>query len=427
MTALLLCPSSSDRPQLLHAVQDAGHEASVVETAAQAVSVIAHEAVGLVIVDLAAGVEALRFIRKQRASHRGRTSIVCVADRRQPCSSAEALRLGVADIITRPVRRSDVAAAIANALEMKQLAARPAEAPPEPVDADDGVFSVSPAMRDVMGIARRVATSRCGVLIVGERGSGRATIAHAIHLHGREDGAPFVRITCSDVRTADLDEVLDGGTPPGSTVYLSDIGELPRAAQARLEDRLRTAVSGGRRPVRFIAGSQPRIAEWMDRGIVRRGLIEALGIVRIDLPPLRQRPQDIPLLATHFLKESCRQAEVPAKTYSRSALTLMSALPWPGNASELRSLADRLSVLVVGGVVRMEDVLANVRLGGAEAVGRQRESLRQARERFERDYIMGVLQHHHGRMGDAARDLGIERTNLYRKIRQLNIRWAPNP
>jgi len=176
--------------------------------------------------------------------------------------------------------------------------------------------------------------------------------------------------------------------------------------------------------LRFIAATPPRVDDWVDRGDLRADLVEALGVVRIELPPLRQRTEDIPLLATHFLKEACRRNGIPPKTFSRSALTLLSAMPWPGNASELRALTERLAVLITRGVVLLEDVLANVRLEGAEALGGPSGTLREARERFERDYVASVLQHHRGRMGDAARELGIERTNLYRKIKQLNIRWT---
>src|SRR5205814_3907424 len=127
--------------------------------------------------------------------------------------------------------------------------------------------------------------------------------------------------------------------------------------------------------------------------------------------PLRHRRDDIPVLATHFLKEACRRNDVPGKSFSRGALALLSALPWTGNATELRALAERLSIVVPRGVLLLEDVLANVRLDAGEAIGVPRGSLRSARERFERGYVTAVLQHHHGRMGAAAKDLGIERTN----------------
>jgi two-component system nitrogen regulation response regulator NtrX len=211
---------------------------------------------------------------------------------------------------------------------------------------------------------------------------------------------------------------------PGSTVYLDDLNELPVAAQRQLLEIVRQRQGADTEDLRFVAGVAPRVDDWVARGDLRPDLIDALGVVRIELPPLRQRTEDIALLATHFLKEACRRNGIPAKAFSRSALTLLAALPWPGNAAELRVLTERLAVLVTRGVVLLEDVLANVRLEGAEALGGRSGTLREARERFERDYVAGVLQHHRGRMGDAAKELGIERTNLYRKIRQLNIRWT---
>jgi DNA-binding NtrC family response regulator len=121
------------------------------------------------------------------------------------------------------------------------------------------------------------------------------------------------------------------------------------------------------------------------------------------------------LLATHFLKEACRRNGIPAKAFSRSALTLLGALPWPGNTAELRLSPSVLAVLVTRGVVLLEDVLANVRLEGAEALGGRSGTLREARERFERDLRGHRPPTPRGRMGDAARELGIERTNLYRR------------
>jgi two-component system nitrogen regulation response regulator NtrX len=203
------------------------------------------------------------------------------------------------------------------------------------------------------------------------------------------------------------------------------MNELDEATQRDISDLLRRrGVADNPLDLRFIAGAASRVDDWVARGDLRADLVETLGIVRIELPPLRQRTEDIPLLATHFLKESCRRNQIPPKTFSRSALTLLAALPWPGNTAELRALAERLAVLITRGVVLLEDVLANVRLDGAEALGGPSGTLREARERFERDYVAAVLQHHRGRMGDAARELGIERTNLYRKIKQLNIRWT---
>jgi DNA-binding NtrC family response regulator len=252
-------------------------------------------------------------------------------------------------------------------------------------------------------------------------------VARAIHARSpRRDGA-FVKIACAAAEPADLAPLLKPDEGSRTTVYLEDLAELRHDMQLALDAWLRPRTKAGPAPIdeasrpRVIAGAQPRVFEFLDRGLLSRDLVEELSVVRIDLEPLRRRSQDIPLLALHFLKEACRQANVPTKTFSRGASQLLRAMPWRGNAAELKSLCERLTVLVPRGVVLLEDVLAHVHLDGAEAIGRSDETLRQARERFERDYVAAVVEQNRGRIGAAARQLGIERTNLYRKLKQLNI------
>jgi DNA-binding NtrC family response regulator len=406
-----------------------GHQVLVVESGAQATAAMVGKQVDALLVDLAGGPDALKFLRKQRGqpSH---PPVVCIADRRRPDAASEALRLGIVDLVSRPVRADDLTAALANAREFGNVS-RAAGAPEQPDPGEDTVFGASPAMRDVLGIVHRVAPSRCAVLLVGERGTGREMIARAIHEQSSRRDLPFVKVVCGDVASPELERLLAGHIVAGTTVYLEGLGELPGEAQLRVQAFIRDRLDMGRGdgdhtagPLRFIAGAEPSVYEEAERGTFRRGLLELVGVVRIDLPPLRQRTGDIPLLATFFLKEACRRADVPSKTFSRSALTLLAALPWFGNAAELRSLTERLAVLIPRGVILLEDVLESVRFEHAEALGRPRESLRVARERFERDYVASVLKQHRGRMGAAARQLGIERTNLYRKIKQLNIHWT---
>jgi two-component system response regulator AtoC len=432
VTILVFTSVPGARESLADAVLEPGHDLIAVESAAQAVARLAG-GVDLLIVDLATA-EAVKFFRKH-AARRGPAPILCVADRRRPDVSAEALRLGAVDIIARPIRRDDVTAAVANAREFARVARDP-EAVPDAPELPEGVFGTSSAMRDVLAIVRRVAPSRCGVLVVGERGTGREMVARAIHAYGPRRDKPFFKIVCGAEWSAEFERLMNGGFPPGSTIYLEDLGELLPEAQILLEGSIRqesgkpeTVAAAAAEPdngtgsLRFVGSTVPRILDASMRGTVRASLLEAIAVVQIDLPQLRQRVQDIPLLALYFLKDACGRAAVPSKTFSRSALTLLAALPWTGNAAELRSLCERLAILIPRGIVLLEDVLANVRFDHTEALGRPRESLREARERFERDYITSVLQHHRGRMAEAARDLGVERTNLYRKIKQLNIRW----
>lgn len=422
---LLLAPDTPDRAEVAAFLTERRQLFTAMDPyTADAVKVARAEGFGAIIVDLIAP-DAIKFLKKY-AGQPDRVPVVCIADRRQPSASSEALRLGAIDIVTRPFRADEVMTALANAREFSAAAERNNDLAAPPLDVPvDGVFGASPVMRDVLGIVRRVAASRCAVLLVGERGTGREMVARTIHGHGPRRHNPFIRIACDDgASEQELGPLLNGSPRDGATVYLDNVGDLPLDLQIRLEDYLRRASGGPADGMRFLAGAQPRFHDRVERGIVRADFADALSVVRIDLPPLRQRPQDIPLLALFFLKEACRRNTAPLKTFSRSALMLLAALPWPGNASELRSLCERIAVLVPRGVVLLEDVLAHVRFDGVEALGGPKETLRQARDRFERDYVAAVLQQHRGRMGAAARHLGIERTNLYRKIKQLNIRWV---
>jgi DNA-binding NtrC family response regulator len=292
------------------------------------------------------------------------------------------------------------------------------------------------------------------MLICGERGSGREMIARAIHQHGTNRNAPFVKMDCSGPTPEDIELQLFGvlnkrtvaSGPPerrsleriarnsrladaaGGILFLENVAELPARAQARLVRVLRDRevfIDDGRDAVpmdiRPIAAVDGAINSALDEGRLRPDLHERLSLIRVDVPALRQRREDIPVLATHFLKELCKASGKPVKTLTRPALTLLAALPWRGNALELRTLLERLILLAPGGLIRLEDVLAHTQLEGSVSPNGLDATLRQARAKFERDYIAAVLQHHRGRIADAAKVLGIQRTNLYRKMRRLNL------
>jgi two-component system, NtrC family, nitrogen regulation response regulator NtrX len=307
-------------------------------------------------------------------------------------------------------------------------------------------------MRPVMELVQRAAAGQCGIMICGERGSGREMIARAIHAHSVHRTAPFVTVDCSapDPEEVELQLfgmlVKRGGNAPerrslerlrrnsrlheasGGFLFLENVAEMPARAQARLvralrdrevfmeEARERISLS-----VRVIASADGSINTALEEGRLRPDLYERLSLIRIDVPALRQRREDIPALATHFLKELCQQNGSPLKTLTRPALTLLSALPWRGNVPELKGLLERLILLVPQGLIRLEDVLAHTPLEGSPTPVRLDATLRQARARFESEYIAAVLQHHRGRIADAARVLGVQRTNLYRKMRRLNL------
>lgn len=402
-----------------------------------------------VLLDLSRGAAALqiaREIRTQRAS----TLMFAVVDARRPDLTTEAVLAGMADVFARPLggRR------VANAIE-RELKYEARESIPAALENGDDLYGHSVAMRDVMTLIGRAAGMRAGVLIRGEEGTGRQVAARAIHtLQSNHDGA-FVAVDCAACDGEELDAELFGAASRaahgdagngskglervsrhgrlhnarGGTIYLQNIAEAPTRVQARLarllRDREAVMTESGETvsfDVRPMAGVDPGFETAVQDGRVREDLFRRLSVLRIDMPPLRNRREDIPALANYFLREICASLRVPPKTLSRSALSLLSALPWRGNAAELRRLLDSVVTGMQGGRgIALEDVLAHVRLDGGAGLFSSGGTLKQARSRFEKEYIATVLEQHRGRISEAARTLGIQRTNLYRKMRSLKV------
>jgi DNA-binding NtrC family response regulator len=170
----------------------------------------------------------------------------------------------------------------------------------------------------------------------------------------------------------------------------------------------------------FVAGEETAAASHAG-GQLRRELYDRVSQIEIEVPPLRRRREDIPVLAVSLLGELCHALRAPRQQFSRAALTVLGVLPWPGNGRELRHLVETLVRSVEHPVIQLEDVLGQVKLDGAAPRVDAAGSLREARAHFEREWISASLMKHQGRVEDAAKALGIQRTNLYRKIRQLNV------
>lgn len=403
-------------------------------------------AVSICLIDLRENGDALRAVRAVRTQH-PLAVIIGIADPERPATSTDAIRAGIFDVLPRPATTRDLEALIVNAREQRALPSIPVSG----TETQSGIVAVSSAMRLVMDVVHRAAPGRCGVLICGERGAGREMVARAIHALEPNRRAPFVAVDCTpsaedvELRLFGLPSRRGGAArerrtleritsdcalrrAQGGMLFLENVAELPARAQVRLVRILRDReayVGAGSDvepvDVRPIAKVEGAVETALEEGRLRVDLYERLALVRIDVPALRQRREDIPLLAAQFLKELCRRDDKPLKTLTRSSLTLLAALPWKGNAPELWGLLERLVAVVPQGLIRLEDVLAHVQLEGSVSPAGFDATLRQARARFERDYIAAVLQHQHGRIAEAAKLLGIQRTNLYRKMRRLNL------
>jgi two-component system nitrogen regulation response regulator NtrX len=320
--------------------------------------------------------------------------------------------------------------------------------------AANSIFAKSQRMQRVVAQIEEAATSRAGVLITGERGTGRELVARAIHEAGSPGSAPFVAASCAHIAPHNLEHALFGGEAPaarkgngstgqdhvapgsllyeaiGGTLYFTQICEIPDRVQARLARLLRDgeAVISGRDKtmpldIRPIAVTSPSCDADVIEGRLREDLIRRFSAVRIDVPPLRERREDVPALVSHFIEKTCRIAGAQPKPVTGPALAVLCALPWRDNVRELQAVVDVLVLRARGDAIELEDVLEQVRLDGALAslpVG-LKGTLKEARVHFERDYISAVLEHHFGRIPETAQALGIQRTNLYRKLRTLRL------
>jgi DNA-binding NtrC family response regulator len=317
--------------------------------------------------------------------------------------------------------------------------------PPWPAE----LLGSSPLVRRLREQIRRTADGAGRAMVVAEPGLDAAAVARAIHACGGSRSAPLVEVDCANGNPAEVEAALFG--PPaerssrrskvlesvgpdcgltaaaGGTLYLAHVSDLPAAAQARLARIVRDGevlVGGTVQPskigVRMIAGCAPTIEAEVEQGGFRADLYRRLSTIRLDVPPLRLRPEDIPAIARHVMERTALARGVAARGFTKAALALLSALPWPGNVEELAAVLGRLPAGVPSALVHVEDLLAEV--GGEwRATRASGASLREAKRQFEREYIASVLRQHGWRMGEAARALGIQRTNLYRKARQLNI------
>lgn len=423
----------------------AGFGLTVASDVAEALPLVGDGSIRLCLLDLTQDRAALTAVRLIRARH-AHVALAGVVDVTNPVIAAEALNAGVTDLLPWPVEADELAVLLAHARE-RATADVPTPAAPH------GLFIESPAMRQLSSELAVVAASHQHVCLVGEVSTGRTLIARTLHGLSGRDADRFVTLDCS-ADPADLERRLFGtgaereparsglgsgervhrdgalARANGGTLFVSHLAEAPARLQARLARVLRDREATGdgtsvfALDVRVMLAVEPDVDTLVADGRLHADLVSRVSQVRLDVPPLRRRSQDIPLLVSYFARQVAEAQKTTPRRFSRAALALLSALPWHGNAVELLSTVDVLTRSVTRRVVQIEDVLAHAALDGGTTRIDTTGSLREARARFERECISAMLMRHHGRVGDAAKALGIQRTNLYRKVRQLNVSRA---
>jgi len=355
-------------------------------------------------------------------------------------TAIEALRLGAVDYLLKPFRHEELIAKVQRLAEHRRLVLENRNLR-RTVDAEakNSIVGEGPSIRKVLETVDRVASLPTHVLITGESGTGKDLIARAVHERGSRAKAPFVPINCAAIPEPLLESELFGHTKGAftgatehkegllktageGTIFLDELGDMPLSLQAKLlraiESREIQPVGSTRRvqiQARIVAATHRDLRELARAGKFREDLFYRLAVVEIPVAPLRERREDIPMLANHFVAKYARELGRPVRGIARDALALLAGHDWRGNVRELSNALERAVIFAAGEQITAADLPDPVRA----AVPRDPEyqvNLREATAEFERAHIMRIIEQCGGNKRKAAKLLGLGVTSLYRKL-----------
>ena len=382
------------------------------------------------------GIELLKAIRQNAAS-----PAIMISGHGAIADAVEATRAGAFDFLEKPLGRDRVLLAIKNALEQGALR-RENERLREMVGGAPKMIGESPAWTRIVEQASMAARSDARVLLIGESGTGKELLAAHIHNSSPFAAGPFVKVNCAAIPTELLETELFGhekgsftgatGTrrgkfelADGGTIFLDEVGDLHGASQAKLLRVLQEGefhrVGGEqiiRVSVRVISATNRDLASLVTQEKFREDLYYRLSVVPIRVPALRERPHDIRLLARYFLDEFCARNNFRAKMLDETVMPALESYAWPGNARELRNVVERMAILTPGERITRESAPVEVRV---QREAGPKSTIQEARESAEREHILRALEETNWNVSGAARTLGMERTNLHKRIRALGL------
>ncbi len=427
-------------------LEDEGYRVTVVGNGADALRALAEEVPDLVFLDIwmpgQDGLETLGEIRRQRPQ----VAVIMISGHATIETAVKAIHLGAYDFIEKPLSLEKVLLTVNRALEHARLA-RENETLRARLDDRIEITGDSPLVRALREQIAIAAPSMGRVLIQGENGSGKELVARAIHgLSARAD-RPFVEVNCAAIPEELIESELFGHEKgaftgalarrrgrfelaDGGTLFLDEVGDMSLKTQAKvlraLEEQSFERI-GGRETikvdVRIIAASNRDLPGLIGQGRFREDLYYRLNVIPIEVPALRTRRQDIPPLIDHFLAVFCAENGKRPKSISADALAYFLAYDWPGNVRELRNMVERLVIMTAGDLVAPDDLPTPLRPKSVAptALDGRDTTLREARDNFERAYILAELRAHDWNMTRTAERLGIERSHLYRKVKAYKI------
>jgi two-component system nitrogen regulation response regulator NtrX len=378
-------------------------------------------------------------------------------------TAVKAIKLGAYDYIEKPLSLENVTLRVKHALEQFRLEEENRSLRTK-VQRKFELVGQSPAMQQLRQLIDTAGPTNSRVLVGGENGTGKELVARAIHLQSARADRPFVAVNCAAIPETLIESELfghekgsfSGATSmkrgqfeqaDGGTLFLDEIGDMSLNTQAKvlraLQEQQFNRVGGTKLlkvDVRVLAASNKDLMKEIEKGTFREDLYYRLNVVPIVVPPLRERREDIPLLIRHFMKLHAEEQGLRTKEVTPDAMAVFQQYEWPGNIRELRNLIERLMIMVPGNVIdgAQASMTLQVKAPGAVAAATPAvqtaasplftqpfDSLRDARNAFEKEYIARKLREHHWNISRTAEDLKIERSHLHRKIKLLDVEMRP--
>jgi DNA-binding NtrC family response regulator len=403
-----------------------------------------HDGVAVLVTDLKMpridGLQLLR-LAKEQAPH---IAVILITAYGTVETAVAALKEGAFDYLTKPVKPDELAIKVRQAVTQRAMAAEVARLHAQLNEryGYENIIGKSPIMRAVFEKVRLVADTKSTVLIAGESGTGKELIARALHHNSSRRQKPFVPVNCAAIPDTLIESELFGHergaftgaterrtglfqAANGGTLFIDEIGEMKVGLQSKLlraiETRRIMAVGSSREievDVRLVAATNRDLQEEVKKGAFREDLYYRLKVVEIQLPPLRERPEDIPLLARFFIDEIARENQRPTRDIAPEALDLLLAYNWPGNVRELRNTLEGIIVLSTRERIEVSDLPEHLRQGAsAQAVIRHGMTMAD----IEREAIRRALEQTGGRRTEAAKLLDLSVRTLQRKIKEYQL------
>jgi two-component system nitrogen regulation response regulator NtrX len=430
-------------------LEDVGFDSQAVSSGEEALELLLKREFPVVLLDIwlpgIDGLEALTRIRQISPE----TTVIMISGHGSIETAVRATKLGAFDFVEKPLSLDKTLLVIKNALHQHQLQEenRLLRKQIEQKYVMIGDSVPMQALRQQIAFA---APTDGRILIYGENGTGKELVAHLLHIHSRRRDAPFVEMNCAAIPEELIESELFGhvrgsftgasedkegkfAQADGGTLFLDEVGDMSSKTQAKvlrvLEEQRFTPVGGNsslKVNVRVIASTNKDLEREIELGSFREDLYYRLNVIPFQLPPLRERREDVAMLTAYFLEDFAKKYGRKAPALTHKAEEILESYPWPGNVRELRNIMERIIIMTPQARIDIydlpESILQRTILG--QMAHEQADSLHGARERFEREFILQKLVEHKGSVSRAAQALNIERSNLYRKIRQLGIPYS---